>query len=321
MAEARPNAAAEAETWYRKASDKGSATAAKRLGEAYRDGTLGLTKDDGQALGLFRRAADAGLVPALAEVAHFIENGRGAERDPAAAMPLWRQAADKGLAVAQYRMGYAAQIGEFGVPHDDAEAVRWYRLAAAQENPNAQVNLGAMLLAGIGVEQDGGEAVKWYQRAAAHGNMTGEYMLGSILWDGKGGQKQDQIAAVQHFRAAADHGNAAAQYMLSVAYRLGEGVPVDEKEMLAWARKAAEQGEGMALNSLGYSILTGIDGTYDFVEAACWLTLAVERITVEAERQRAQVNLDNALEQLNDAEKADATARAARWRVIFADKR
>ena len=97
-------------------------------------------------------------------------------------------------------------------------------------------------------------------------------------------------------------------------------MPADDKEMLVWARKAAEQGEGLALNALGYSILIGIDGTYDFVEAACWLTLAVERITIESERHRAKVNLDTVLEQLNDVEKVEAESRAAVWRAKFASK-
>ena len=108
--------------------------------------------------------------------------------------------------------------------------------------------------------------------------------------------------------------------MMSVAYRLGEGAPTDVAQMLSWARKAAEQGQPQAENTLGYAILTGADGTYDFVEAACWLILAVERAANDADRQRAQVNLDNALAQLNDAEKAEAETRAATWRAKFGAK-
>jgi hypothetical protein len=50
------------------------------------------------------------------------------------------------------------------------------------------------------------------------------------------------------------------------------------------------------------------------------LTLAVERIDDPSEKARAQVNLDNALVQLNDAEKAEAATRAAGWRAKFAGK-
>ena len=43
-------------------------------------------------------------------------------------MPL---AADQGHALAQYAVGWLYERGR-GVPEDDAEAVRWYRLAADQ---------------------------------------------------------------------------------------------------------------------------------------------------------------------------------------------
>ena len=41
-----------------------------------------------------------------------------------------------------------------GVPQDDVEAVRWYRLAADQGHYAAHHNLGRMYLTGRGVPQD-----------------------------------------------------------------------------------------------------------------------------------------------------------------------
>jgi TPR repeat protein len=57
-----------------------------------------------------------------------------------------------------------------GVAQDDAEAVRWYRLAAAQGVAVAQCNLGFMFEKGRGVAQDDAEAVRWYRLAAAQGD-------------------------------------------------------------------------------------------------------------------------------------------------------
>ena len=56
-----------------------------------------------------------------------------------------------------------------GVPQDDAEAVKWYRLAAEQGYAEAQSNLGVMYNNGRGVPQDDAEAVKWYRLAAEQG--------------------------------------------------------------------------------------------------------------------------------------------------------
>ena len=54
-----------------------------------------------------------------------------------------------------------------GVPQDYAEALKWFRLAAAQGDALAQHNLGLMYAKGYGVPQDHIEAHKWFNLAAA----------------------------------------------------------------------------------------------------------------------------------------------------------
>jgi TPR repeat protein len=55
------------------------------------------------------------------------------------------------------------------VEQDNVEAVRLYRLASAQEYPDAQFNLGFMIEKGLGVPQDREEAIRWYRLAASNG--------------------------------------------------------------------------------------------------------------------------------------------------------
>ena len=49
-----------------------------------------------------------------------------------------------------------------GVPQDDKEAVKWYRLAADQGDAQAQYNLGLMYSEGQGVQQDYPLAYMWW---------------------------------------------------------------------------------------------------------------------------------------------------------------
>jgi TPR repeat protein len=56
-----------------------------------------------------------------------------------------------------------------GVVQDYAEAVRWYKLSAAQGLANAQYNLGLMYLQGQGVVQDTIKAHMWFNIAAVKG--------------------------------------------------------------------------------------------------------------------------------------------------------
>ena len=60
-----------------------------------------------------------------------------------------------------------------GIPENDAEAVKWYLLAAEQGNSIAQNNLGAMYFAGEGIEENQVEAYKWFFISGELGNDDG----------------------------------------------------------------------------------------------------------------------------------------------------
>ena len=90
-----------------------------------------------------------------------------------------RARAEQGDASAQFILGVRYANGE-GIPEDDREAVRWYRLAAEQGNTSAQSNLGTMYATGRGVPEDDREAVRWYRLAAEQGDATAQLNLGNM---------------------------------------------------------------------------------------------------------------------------------------------
>jgi hypothetical protein len=94
----------------------------------------------------------------------------------------------------------------FGVPRNDAEAVRWVRLAAEQGDADAQFRLGGMYEYGEGFPENVAEAVKWYRLAAEQGHLDGQLKLG-------------------------------------IMYAFGEGVPKDAVQAFKWNLLAAAQGE------------------------------------------------------------------------------
>ncbi len=89
-----------------------------------------------------------------------------------------------------------------GVPPDDAEAVRWYRLAADQEHPTAQFTLGNLYARGQGVPRDETEAARWSRLAAEHGVASAQYSLGLMYATGQGVQRDD-VEAHMWFNLAA----------------------------------------------------------------------------------------------------------------------
>ena len=80
-----------------------------------------------------------------------------------------RRQADRGVARAQSNLGFMYANG-MGVPENDTEAVKWFRLATAQRIARAQHNLGLMYANGTGVPQDDVVAYAWLNLAAAQGN-------------------------------------------------------------------------------------------------------------------------------------------------------
>ena len=56
-----------------------------------------------------------------------------------------------------------------GVPKNDAEAVKWYRMATEQGDADAQFNLGNMYAKGQGVPTNNVKAYMWWSLSKAQG--------------------------------------------------------------------------------------------------------------------------------------------------------
>lgn len=115
------------------------------------------------------------------------------------AVKFW---AEQGYMAAQYNLGVRYDNGE-GVPENDAEAVKWYRLAAEQGNALAQNNLGFMYDNGTGVSENDSEAIKWYRLSAIQGNAMAQHNLGLMYLGGSGVPQNLMMAYVWLSVAAA----------------------------------------------------------------------------------------------------------------------
>ncbi len=94
--------------------------------------------------------------------------GQGGPRDDVQAAGWFRKAADKGFAQAQFNLAMAYLAGQ-GVAVDDEQGAKWLRRAADQGLAQAQFNLGVLYENGQGVPPDADRAAAWYRKAAAAG--------------------------------------------------------------------------------------------------------------------------------------------------------
>jgi hypothetical protein len=98
-----------------------------------------------------------------------IEEGREAYKkgDYKTASRIFKPLAERGDVGAQFTLGEMHSKGQ-GVPRDEADTLKYYRMAADQGHAGAQNNLGIIYTFGKGVPKDYVQAYMWYDIAASN---------------------------------------------------------------------------------------------------------------------------------------------------------
>ncbi|MCB1693892.1 MAG: SEL1-like repeat protein, partial [Pseudomonadales bacterium] len=135
------------------------------------------------------------------------------------------KAADKGYPEAQTLIAWMYENGRLtdnGRPDYD-NAMRWYKLAAKDNYPEAQLSIGQLHYNGNGVRRDYDEAAQWYARAANQGYPPAQTALGELYMTGRGVDR-DYGQALQWISRAAEAGYPEAQFQMGELYERGRGV-------------------------------------------------------------------------------------------------
>ncbi len=151
------------------------------------------------------------------------------------------------------RSGIAQAQTVFGLELESenkfAEAVSWYRKAAAQGEANAMRNLGVCYLDGKGLTKEPAEAANWFRKAADLGNQDAPDDLGDLYLEGIGVTK-DEAAAAGWYRKGAERGDGNAMNSLAASYWKGQGVAKSPRDAINWWKKAADTGNDNAKKNL-----------------------------------------------------------------------
>jgi TPR repeat protein len=137
------------------------------LGNAYREGDLGL-RSDKKTVKLYKRAVELGDVIAMLNLGCSYDHGQGVKMNKKKALQLYRMAADRGYARAQCNLGH--MLLEEETDESQREAFELYKLSAAQGLTNALYQVGFCYVNGEGTEVDFVEGKRWLERAAAKGH-------------------------------------------------------------------------------------------------------------------------------------------------------
>lgn len=267
--------AGEALPIYRMAAERGYAPALVEIGYIFGQGALDVPQNEPEAVRLYRLAAQGGYALGMDNLGVMLRDGRGTGQDDAEAVRWFSAGAEFGLAASQNNLGWMHENGR-GVPQNTAEAARLYKLAADQGHAPAQNNLGFLYSNGRGVPRNDTEALRLYRLASDQGDPAAQTNLG--LWYEDGRQLQQSYAqAARLYRMAADRGYARAQVNLGLLYANGSGMPKNETEAVRLYRLAAAQGYAYGQNNLAWMVENGLGAAQDRREAVRLYRLAARQ--------------------------------------------
>jgi TPR repeat protein len=217
--------------------------------------------------------------------------------------------ADKGDVRAMTLLGELYSCQFCGIPLNEAEAARWYKLAADRGDRDAMFalaifhmsrkgglhdrneaakllaaaaklghsaaayDLGLLYLEGLQLPQDIGRAADLFKLAANEGNSEAQYALATLYKDGKG-VPQNLPEAARLLAAASLADNLDAQVEYAIALFNGTGIPKDEARAAALFRKAALRGSPIAQNRLARLLTIGQGMPMNPTEALKWHLIA-----------------------------------------------
>ena len=136
------------------------------------------------------------------------EGGRGVSRNPGQAITWYARAAEGGHADAAYALGRLFERGdprEATVPTNFREARRWYARGAAANHVDSQVHLGLMLTEGRGGPRDITEGLAWLTVAEEAGAPAARRILAHRKDSLRSEQRKGIAERARELRATLSH--------------------------------------------------------------------------------------------------------------------
>jgi len=272
--------------WYMVATQKGSPHAKDNL--AWAEKALSLKQIE-QGKRIAAQILETHTTPAYPFAKIDFKEGIAALKEKALA----------GDSASQYKLGVIYEIGR-DVPINYGEAARFYLMAALQDHPDAQNNLGVLFHNGNLGQWDYVNAYAWYTVAIQKGSTfardnlalaekelsqkqikRGKRIAAQILESHTAPDSQfdniDFKTVIASLKEKALAGDSASQYKLGVIYANGRGTPQNYGEAARFYLMAALQDHPDAQNNLGSLFQNGNLGQRDSVNAYAWFTVAIQK--------------------------------------------
>ena len=222
-------------------------------------------------------------------------------RDPQKVFAIYRNFAEKGFYMAQ------RTLAEMLMSENRREAIEWYLKAAEQGDDVSQYNIGKAYWEEEFGKCDPEMTLKYWELAAAQNNAGALKDLGVFWKDGFNG-KRDTAKALKYFELAVEKGDTPAAYILGEIYSEGRyGIPVDKDLAIKYFRKAAEKEKHVAIQikrtaDLHFQYAMSYDQKKDFAKRDDLLKSAAKL----GHKEALVIIIRNKFSEGNEKEKVDA---------------
>lgn len=217
--------------------EKGNAQSCDTMGYMFSSGS-GVTRNDAEAAGLFKRACDGGFPNGCLNHGVMLENGLGVAKDEGAALGLYEKACGDGNALGCSAASTLLFYGRGG-QKDEAKSVKLALQACRGGEQQACSNLGVMFNIGMGgVTKNENTAASLFKMACDGGNAIGCGNLAYMAEFGKGMTADKKYAGDLYGKACKAQNNQCIWY--GVALQTGVGVKKDAKAAVAEYKKTCE---------------------------------------------------------------------------------
>ncbi|HPY40369.1 MAG TPA: tetratricopeptide repeat protein, partial [Thiolinea sp.] len=208
--------------------------------------------------------------------------GQNTKADFSTGLKWLKLAAAQQYPQALYQLGFYYEYGIDEVQRDYFKAVELYEKAAKQGHLESQFNLSALLLRENTPVYNLKQGTYWLEQAAKQNDSEAQYSLAMLL------EKKTDGRSLTWLTKAAHNGHRTAQYILGVKYLQGEGVKPDAEQAFTWFQKAAQQGDAAAQFNTGLMYEQGTGVKQDLKLAIDWYQKAAAQ-----DEAGAQFNLGN----------------------------
>ena len=206
--------------------------------------------------------------PALSEYADYLYYGRGGPCDEPGSLRFYQLAAEQEDATGLYSLGYMYHYARGGVSQDLEKAKELYSKSAEKGYPSGQSYYDSVVSA-LEYRKHELEVVQGVIAAAEGGDIEAMYKLALYYQYGTTGLEQNNQKGLDNLRRAADGGHVPAMVELGNSYNYAQfDLQEDDGIALDWYRRAADQGDESANYKIGEFYENGCGGLEANIETA-----------------------------------------------------